>query len=385
MLVTHIKIRNWRNFKNVDVDLRERQFIVGPNAAGKSNFLDVFRFLRDIARPEGGGLQKALRDRGGLSKVRSLAARQDPEVSFEVHLGEVGAIPTWRYELSIRQETRGRRQAQVAYESASQGSEPLFMRPDPADTKDPERLTQTFLEQISANAPFREVARFFESITYLHLVPQLLQHADKIQGRVIENDPFGQGFLERVARTPEKTRRRRLETIEKALKIAVPQLQQLQYMQDPVTGAPHLQALYSHWRPKAGWQREDQFSDGTLRLIGLLWSLLDGDSLLLLEEPELSLNSGIVAQLAPLIYKMQRSRRRQVFISTHSDALLNERGIDGRETLLLSPAKEGTKVDLATDLQDVRTLLEAGLSVGEAVLPQMKPRAIEQLPLIGLL
>src|SRR5262249_8042060 len=148
MLVTHIKIRNWRNFKEADVDLRERQFIVGPNASGKSNFLDVFRFLRDIARPEGGGLQKALRDRGGLSKVRSLAARRDPEVTFEVHLGEVGSTPEWRYELGIGQETRGRRQARVAHERAWQGDQELFRRPDDEDTKDPERLTQTYLEQI---------------------------------------------------------------------------------------------------------------------------------------------------------------------------------------------------------------------------------------------
>jgi hypothetical protein len=73
----------------------------------------------------------------------------------------------------------------------------------------------------------------------------------------------------------------------------VPQLEQLEFTRDAVTGRPHLQALYSHWRPNAGLQREDQFSDGTLRLLGLLWALLEGDSLLLLEEPELSLNAGI--------------------------------------------------------------------------------------------
>lgn len=89
MIVTHLNVKNWRNFRSVDVDLRERQFIVGPNASGKSNFLDVFRFLRDIAKTEGGGLQKAIKDRGGIPKVRSLAARKDPEISIEVSLAEV--------------------------------------------------------------------------------------------------------------------------------------------------------------------------------------------------------------------------------------------------------------------------------------------------------
>ena len=42
--------------------------------------------------------------------------------------------------------------------------------------------------------------------------------------------------------------------------------------------------MCEHWRPDAGWQTETQFSDGTLRLLGLLWSVLDGTGPLLLEE-----------------------------------------------------------------------------------------------------
>jgi predicted ATPase len=203
-----------------------------------------------------------------------------------------------------------------------------------------------------------------------------------MQGRVLEDDPFGQSFLERIAQANDKTRKARLSRIENALKIAVPQLKQLEFTRDGVSGRPHLQALYSHWRPNAGWQREDQFSDGTLRLIGLLWSLLESDSLLLLEEPEMSLNAGIVSQLAPLIYRTQRMRRRQVLVSTHSDDLLTEEGIDGREVILLSPAAEGTEVKVAADIDEVRCLLESGFTIGEVVLPKIKPSSAEQLSLI---
>ena len=273
MIVKHLAVKNWRNFQHIDVNLRDRQFIVGANASGKSNLLDVFRFLRDVAKPEGGGLQKAVKDRGGVSKVRSLAARRDPEISIDVTLSEgADSPPIWRYALGLRQETRGYRQPYLTYERVWHDNKQILKRPEPQDEKDRDRLTQTFLEQINVNAQFRDIVRFFQGITYLHLVPQLLRFADSIQGRILEDDPFGQGFLERVARANEKTRRSRLLTIENALKIAVPQLEQLEFKRDPVTGRPHLQALYSHWRPKAGWQREDQFSDGTLRLLGLLWS-----------------------------------------------------------------------------------------------------------------
>lgn len=117
MIVSHISVKNWRNFRSVAVDLRERQFIVGANASGKSNLLDVFRFLRDIAKTEGGGLQKAVKDRGGVSKIRSLAARRDPEIAIEIHLSDkAGESPKWRYALGLRQETRGYRNTFLTYE-----------------------------------------------------------------------------------------------------------------------------------------------------------------------------------------------------------------------------------------------------------------------------
>lgn len=382
MIISRLKLKNWRNFRNIDVPLRERQFIVGPNASGKSNLLDVFRFLRDIAKPEGGGLQKAVKDRGGLSKIRCQAARRDPEVGIEIHLAKsADEAPLWRYEMGLKQESRGYRQPILSYERVWQGKQKILERPDEKDLKDTERLKQTFLEQVITNAKFRDISRFLESVTYLHLVPQLLRFSEFFQGKQIEDDPFGQGFLKRIAGSTEKTRKSRLAKIEKALQIAVPHLKQLQFERDPSSGTPHLAALYSHWRPKAGWQREDQFSDGTLRLIGLLWSLLEGDSLLLLEKPELSLNSGIVSRIAPLIYRMQRQRKRQVLISTHSESLLSDKGIDGREVLLISPVSEGSMAQISADNSEVRTLLEAGLAVGEVLLPRSKPKDVNQLGL----
>ncbi len=386
MIVSRVILKNWRNFRNVNVPLRERMFIVGPNASGKSNFLDVFRFLRDIAKPEGGGLQKAIRDRGGISKLRCLFARRYPQIEIEVQLADTPDVePEWRYAIGIRQEVRGNRQPYLSHEKVWKGDELILNRPDEQDKKDFERQTQTHLEQINANESFRDIARFFESVTYLHLVPQLLRYADAFQGKRLEDDPFGQGFLEKVAKAQVGAQKSRLHKIEEALRIAVPQLKQLRSERDE-TGHPHLEALHEHWRPNAGWQREDQFSDGTLRLIALFWSLLEGDSLLLLEEPELSLNVGIINKLAELIYQMQRQRkqrRRQILVSTHSPDMLTDKGIDGRETLLLTPRKEGTTVEVATDITELRDLLEAGLSVGDVVLPRTRPQNIEQLGLFS--
>jgi predicted ATPase len=377
--VTHLALKNWKNFQSVDVDLSDRVFLAGPNAAGKSNLLDVFRFLRDVAG-KGGGLQHAVGERGGLSKIRCLAARRYPDVEIDVTLaGSANGETRWRYALGIKQEPRGGRRALVAFERVWANGQEILNRPDNFDRLDEERQTQTHLEQVNANQKFRDIADFLESVLYLHLVPQLVRHSNAFSGPGIPGDPFGRNFLDRVARTPEKTRQLRLNKIQEALKVAVPQLEGLTYTPDAALGTPHIEATYRHWRPQGAKQREDQFSDGTLRLIGLLWALLEGDSLLLLEEPELSLNVSIVSKLAELMSRVQKKRKRQIVISTHSFDLLSDKGIGGEEVILLTPDDEGTRVELVSSKDEIRALLESGITVGEAILPHLKPANTMQL------
>ncbi|MEI9479225.1 MAG: AAA family ATPase, partial [Deltaproteobacteria bacterium] len=81
-----IHLQNWRNFQEVNIPLQVRVFLVGPNASGKSNFLDAFRFLADIVTV-GGGFQEAVLKRGGVSRLRCLAARRTPDIVVHVSLG----------------------------------------------------------------------------------------------------------------------------------------------------------------------------------------------------------------------------------------------------------------------------------------------------------
>jgi hypothetical protein len=65
-----------------------------------------------------------------------------------------------------------------------EGSE-VLNRPNEDDKKDPERLTQTHLEQVNVNREFRDVANFLASIRYLHIVPQLVREPDRSVGATI--------------------------------------------------------------------------------------------------------------------------------------------------------------------------------------------------------
>jgi len=383
MIISRIKLTNWKNFRSSEVALRERVFVVGANAAGKSNFLDVFRFLRDIAKPRGGGLQQAVSIRGGLSKIRSLAARKNPLVEIEITISEdADSAPLYVYSIGIKQENKGKRRVMLAYERVHSGENLVLDRPQKEDLDDDERLTLTFLENPTTNSEFREVAEVFGSVSYLHLVPQLLRSVKSAEIEESGEDSYGRNFLVRVSKTPERIRKSRLKRILEALSKTVPQFDDLKEEKDKA-GVPHLLMRLKHWRKDAGWQDETQFSDGTIRMLGLFWSLLEGDSILLFEEPELSLNDKIVEQLAPLLWKLQSSRGRQVILSTHSYALLSDPGINPEEALiLLADSAEGTKLKEVASMSDVVSLVSTGsMSLGEALLPKTAPANVADLSL----
>jgi predicted ATPase len=372
---THVRLENWRNFKLAESDLQQRVFLVGPNASGKSNFLDAFRFLRDLAKV-GGGLQDAVERRGGVSRIRSLAARKQPDISISVSIGSDEDPARWSYDLSFTQDSRKR--ALLKREWVSRSGEQIHTRPGPEDESDPERRTQTSLEQVNVNREFRELADLFASVRYLHIVPQLIREPDRSVGRI--DDPFGGDFLEQIATTPKKKREAYFSQILKVARVAVPQLQELRLESD-VRGAWHLRGRYQHWRPQGAWQTEHDLSDGTLRLFGFLWAVLDEGGPLLLEEPELSLHPEVVRRIPQMLFRLQRRTGRQILISTHSSELLSDEGIGLDETLLLITEAEGTSVKLAAAFEEIPSLLQGGLTLSEAVMPKTSPRNLEQLAL----
>lgn len=372
-----LQLRNWKNFAICDVAIANRVFLVGPNASGKSNFLDVFRFLRDIASP-GGGFQEAVRRRGGVSAIRCLAARRYPDIEVRVTVQPRGGTSHWEYELAFNQDAQ--RRPRIARERVSRDNVEVLNRPNETDRLDTALLTQTHLEQVNANRNFRELAAFFESVRYLHVVPQLIREPDRSVGRA--NDPFGGDFLEQIAKTPVKTQAARLRKIRDALRVAVPQLTEIELRRD-TRGTPHLRGKYEHWRPQGAWQSEEQFSDGTLRLMGLLWVAMEGGGPLLLEEPELSLHPEIVRFLPQMFARVQRRTGRQIILSTHSPDLLRDEGIALDEVLLLRPGAEGTEVSTASAHRDIHDLLQGGLTLADAVIPKTRPDQAEQLTLFG--
>ncbi|HEY2738846.1 MAG TPA: AAA family ATPase, partial [Thermoanaerobaculia bacterium] len=69
MAIEKIKVSNFKSFAELEVDLRPLNIVIGANAAGKSNFLEIFRFVRDV---EEYGLENAVSLQGGMAYLANL-------------------------------------------------------------------------------------------------------------------------------------------------------------------------------------------------------------------------------------------------------------------------------------------------------------------------
>ena len=363
--IRRLRLTNWRNFLKVDIPVHDRMFLVGANGCGKSNLLDAFRFLRDVASYEG-GLVSAVQRRGDVDSIRCLAAPPDAVVGIQIEAESKNGGSRWRYGLSFDQGPGG--WPRVRSEHVSHDGRTVVERPDSDDRRD--GMQRTHLERISKSAKFHCLAALFASVRYVNLVPEIVR--DSVRWAAGGLDPYRVRFLEELAGTASDEQQRMISLLNKALSATNPHFDAIRLTRDDL-GAPRFVARLTHWQNATTWQTEAYLSDGALRLIGLLWSTLTARGPLLLEEPEKSLHPDIVRVLLQTLESARCENDIQMFVSTHSNEFLQDSGIGLAEIVLLKPYAHGTKAVLASENEQNRILYDSGMSAGEVAFSSTPP------------
>ena len=83
MVIERLKVRNFKSFKELDIELNDLNVLIGPNASGKSNFVQIFRFLKDIVCH---GLDNAVSLRGGVEYLRNMNIGASKDFYLGLHL-----------------------------------------------------------------------------------------------------------------------------------------------------------------------------------------------------------------------------------------------------------------------------------------------------------
>jgi len=85
MTIKTVRVKNFKSFKEARVDLGKFNVLIGANASGKSNFIRVIEFLRDIARH---GLDNAISLQGGPEYLTNLNIGVHENLSLDIVLSE---------------------------------------------------------------------------------------------------------------------------------------------------------------------------------------------------------------------------------------------------------------------------------------------------------
>lgn len=340
-LIRRLTLRNFLSYgpEGVSVDLLPLNVLIGPNASGKSNLFEALAILRATERDlqgairEGGGIDEYIWKGNGSSQHATLeAAVDDPEpfladsiryrlelvrngtrveVGEELiegestHSADIQFVPSYHY-----RNGKGVLQSQLEEESArtltaedlKAGQSILSQR------RDPERYpTITFL------ADYFGGITLFQEWNFGRRTPARLPQPTDLPSDFLLPDASNLGLvLHDLLRTSTK----RDELIGYLRQF----YEHARFISARIQGGP----LQLYIEEEGGRLiPASRLSDGTLRFLCLLAILCHPTPppVIGIEEPELGLHPDILPTVAELL--RSASERTQLFVTTHSDALVS--------------------------------------------------------------
>ena len=318
-MVTRVALRNYKSIAACDVRPEALSFLVGPNGCGKSNFLDALRFVAEALRLS---LDHALRDRGGIQEVRRRSGGHPNNfgIRLEVKLPRaegwyafrVAAKPGGRYGVQqeecvvLGEDGHGSYKVEDGKVIASTIPNP------PACASD-----RLYLVNMSGMEVFRPLYDALFGMGFYNLNPEAIRDLQAPDpGELLKRDGSNLASVLSNLKSGRKT------AVEEYLTAITPGVTgvtartmgtklTLDFRQE-VRGAMH------PWRFPAS-----NMSDGTLRALGVLVALFQGDGesverrhLVGIEEPESALHPAAAGVLIDSL--TDASQWTQVIVTSHS-------------------------------------------------------------------
>ena len=372
MAIKRIDIQNFKSFRHQTIELGQFNVLIGANASGKSNFLQIFQFISDIAHH---GLSNAISMQGGIEYLRNtnLAGQKDfalkivldstPEMAYEFALHFDGA------EFKIEQDkllllNPENEASEIAVISSANGNVKIanVLSELPKDVLDKIRLIKTLkpqtllLEQPIFRLALTEMLNdvdIFNTISVYDFDAKQPKKAVLRAGKQeLETDTSNLAIvLKHILVDQEKKR-----LFFNMLSYVLPFVEDIrvQPFSDNYLIITLKEAYSKTYLPTA------LISEGTLNAISLVTTLYFQEKpLLLIEEPEKHIYPYLISEMVD-IFK-DRSEEKQIIITTHQSEVIKHtdlehilliyRDNDGFSTICRPFEKEEVKTFLQNDLR----------------------------------
>lgn len=287
MFLQSAHIRHYKSLDDVRVEFtRPITAIVGPNAVGKSNFVDALRFASEAARQ----LRYPTSSRGGIQRIRQhgVDAREPTKIRLGLSETVIGAEGG---------------HAEFALTANDGGNYELEHLHSGMDFN-----------------PFHGDSKYLLDWSFSSIFPNTLRKpAFPDQPEQLMED--GSNWAS-VTRTLRKTRsgKASLQRIAEAMQCVIPGFRDIKVRSVGNYLVPH---FIFDTEGKSVEFDPLQLSDGTLRIFGLLLAIyqLPAPTLLVIEEPEHTVYPGALGVLVDAM--REASEQTQIILTTHSPDLVH--------------------------------------------------------------
>ena len=378
-----IAVRNYRALAAVDLDLRPINLIFGPNGAGKSTLLDTLYFFRDCAirgvevasseRSHGIGILWDGADDGGGISIGLATDSAAYDLTFSLSAGRIEAFAGEKLRSTSRQRT-------LIDRSTGSDSASLYhtdiRQTVQVNLREPQKLSLgLFLDFNRGDEETGRLDRLLHFMRFYHSRSFFL-HRLKRQGSESSHETrlwdLGHNAWSVLRNLHDKRSiDARYDTIMRYMTEAFPVFDGMLLEQ---TGPASVYASFLEKGRRRGILASG-VSDGFLQLLLLLTALFsEGErpSVVLFDEPEVSLHPWALAVFAKAVKAAAERWNKQIFLATHSPVLISQFGL---EDVLVARIEDGrARFDRLDEIDEIRDLLEdyaaGSLYMGEAVAPQ---------------
>ncbi len=352
-MIKHLKIKNYLSLKDISIDLGLRNVLVGPNMSGKSNIVDMFRFLTHTAST---GLMGAINSRGGFSEILwkgidegqiliSLLGdfywKENEKKTYEYEISLVGSAKIGTGTFVVEKETLKRRDLNTEYILANfeNGKGKGFNEDGSVAFQEDEPSIKSFLEY---SIPGWEGMVIKQSIIPWHfysLSPLAMRQVNTVGEQFFLNEHGNN--LSAWLLTLQTKYSDDFKRVEQTIKDIIPEIVGIS-CPPTQTGTTFLWMREKYLkRPTNLWR----ISDGALQFLAILSLIFSppelGAPLVCIEEPENHLHPKLIESLVELLDQRQQEvgmdRSAQLLITTHHPYLIDMFSLND----LLAVVKEG--------------------------------------------
>jgi len=315
-MIKNVRIKNFKNFRDAEFDVRPLNIFIGPNGTGKSNlgnFLLMMSFLSSGPFSSAFGPGPFTFRQTLSRREKGDAGPQDLDLYFGITL-EVEGV-NYDYTLVFTEIRRNEYLIQEETLQEVQG-EILFTIGDVKARESKMAQMRKGHAWNDAEKRIRSVAQYLSKIKRYRFVPDLIKKPSNVQESYLL-DHTGEN-LAAVIHYVERNHPENFQRIVQEVKRTVPGIRRIF---TPHLGDPHQVGIGVEEESKSGYFVGPQLSDGFLVFLALctLFNLPDQPRIFFIEEPECYLNPNRLRVLYGLMHRFASAHpAKQVLMSSHS-------------------------------------------------------------------